>query len=104
VKTLSILMSLFLLLSCTTGERVSKVRPGMSRADVEKALGRADGFKMAGEYVALKYINRLISGWSYDRTDYVVILKNDKVVEVGNGEVRVNEVGGVQTIFLYHLN
>ena len=93
-----------LLLGCTTGERTSDVRPGMSQVEVENVLGRADGFQIAGDYVALKYVNRLISGWSWDRTDYVVILKNDKVVEVGNGEIRERNVGGVQTIFLYNLN
>jgi len=33
-----------------------------------------------------------MSGWSWDRTDYFVILDNDKVTAWGNGEVRQNQV------------
>ena len=95
-------MAALLLGGCATGERIHNVRPGMSQQEVEKILGEADTFKMAGDYLALKYINRVISGWNVnEKTDYVVILKNDQVVETGNGEVRIGQVGGVQTIFLY---
>jgi hypothetical protein len=37
------------------------------------------------------YTNRLISGWSWDRTDYTVILKDGHVVEYGPGQVRQRE-------------
>jgi hypothetical protein len=86
---------------CATGEMVSRLSPGMSQANVVETLGRPDGFRTEGEYTILKYTNRLISGWSMDRADYYIILKDDKVTEYGSGEVREKTVGGIHTIFLY---
>ncbi len=60
----------------------------MSEGQVIAILGRPDGFQSAGDYEALKYANRLMSGWSWDRTDYHVILYQGRVVAYGNGEVR----------------
>ncbi|MGC3872392.1 hypothetical protein ACPF7Z_03855 [Halomonas sp. GXIMD04776] len=73
---------------CATGEKAQNLREGMTKAEVVSQLGQPDGFKRDGEYEALQYTNRLISGWSWDRTDYVVILKDGKLVEYGPGEVR----------------
>jgi hypothetical protein len=64
-------------------------------------LGRPDGFRTQGEYTVLKYTNRLISGWSWDRADYFVILKDDKGTEYGSGEVREKNVGGIHSIFIH---
>ena len=89
------------LTSCATGEKMSRVSPGSSKDDVFNILGRPDGFQQKHDYTVLKYTNRLISGWSWDRADYYVILKDDKVVEYGPGEVREKEVGGVHTIFIH---
>ncbi len=60
----------------------------MTRSEVVGVLGNPDGFQHAGSYEALKYTNRLTSGWSWDRTDYNVILINGRVVASGNGEIR----------------
>lgn len=86
---------------CATGEKVTKLSPGMSQADVVGTLGRPDGFRTEGDYTILKYTNRLISGLSWDRADYFVILKDDKVTEYGSGEVREKNVGGIHTIFIH---
>lgn len=86
---------------CATGEKVTRLSPGMSQADVVGTLGRPDGFRTEGDYTVLKYTNRLISGWSWDRADYFVILKDDKVTEYGSGEVREKSVGGIHTIFIH---
>ena len=74
--------------ACTTGERISSVHEGMTRSEVVAILGDPDGFQHAGDSEAIKYTNRLISGWAWDRTDYDVILVNGRVVASGNGEVR----------------
>jgi hypothetical protein len=74
--------------SCVTGEAIARLEPGMRKAEVVDVLGRPDGFKTSGEYESLQYTNRLISGWSWDRADYFVILKNGLVVEYGPGGVR----------------
>ena len=86
---------------CATGEKVTRLSPGMSQADVVGVLGRPDGFRTEGDYTVLKYTNKLISGWSWDRADYFVILKDDKVTEYGSGEVREKDVGGIHTIFIH---
>lgn len=79
------------LTSCVTGEVVrGGIREGMSKTEVISLLGNPDGFKRAGDQEALLYTNRLISGWSWDRTDYTVILQNGHVSEYGTGEVRQN--------------
>lgn len=82
-------VSIVLFLSgCATGEMMGSIREGMAKEEVISTLGNPDGFQRSGEYEALQYTNRLISGWSWDRTDYTVIFKNGRVVEYGPGQVR----------------
>ena len=92
---------LITLIGCATGEKVTRLSPGMSQADVFGTLGRPDGFRTEGDYTILKYTNKLISGWSWDRADYFIILKDDQVTEYGSGEVREKNVGGIHTIFIH---
>ena len=73
------------LAGCAT---ISSVSEGMSRAEVIGLLGNPDGLVREGSDVALKYSNRLISGWSYDRADYYILLRNDEVIGYGPGNVR----------------
>ena len=74
--------------ACVTGERMRSVREGMSKDEVIATLGNPDGFQRSGDDEALRHTNRLISGWSWDRADYNVILRNGRVVEYGAGQVR----------------
>lgn len=77
------------LAGCTTGQTVrSRVHEGMSKQQVIAVMGQPDGVQKSGHYEALDYANRLISGWSWDRADYYIILKDDKVVSYGPGTVR----------------
>ena len=76
------------LLGCTTGERIQSIREGMSKEEVISILGNPDGFQRSGDYEALRYTDRLVSGWSWNRADYNVILRNARVVAYGPGEVR----------------
>jgi hypothetical protein len=59
---------------CTTGERMGDIRAGMTKDQVIAVLGRPDGFAQSGSTEALTYSNRLMSGFSWDRADYHVIL------------------------------
>lgn len=77
--------------ACVTGERMRSIREGMSKDEIIATLGNPDGFQRSGDYEALGYTNRLISGWSWDRADYNVILRNGRVVEYGAGQVRQRE-------------
>lgn len=66
------------------------IREGMSKQQVVAELGNPDGFQRNGDYEAMIYTNRLISGWSWDRTDYTIILQNGNVAQYGTGQVRQN--------------
>lgn len=92
-KLFFIFCTVFFLFGCaTTGEKMPKIHEGMSKQDVIEILGPPDGFQRSGEYEALKYSHRLVTGWAWDRADYNVILKNGEVVEYGMGEVRVKNL------------
>ena len=62
------------------------IHEGMSKSDVVSVLGNPDGYQRSGEYEALRYANRLISGWSWNRTDYTVVLRDGRVSEYGPGQ------------------
>jgi hypothetical protein len=77
-----------LLSACTTGEQMSRLEPGMTRQQVVGVLGRPDAVRSNGAYEQLEYTHRLITGWSWDRSDFKVILRDGRVVKFGHGEVR----------------
>lgn len=92
MKRLILLLSVFFLMNCTTGDLVRKeISPGMSKSEVIDVLGNPDGFKTVNDQEILNYKNRLISGWSWDRADYHFVIKDGKVVAYGAGEVRVKD-------------
>ncbi|HEX7914863.1 hypothetical protein [Rudaea sp.] len=87
--SLIVLLLMLVLAGCVTGDKVRQgVREGMTKEQVISTLGNPDGFKRSGDSEALTYVNRLISGWSWDRTDYTVILENGHVTQFGPGQVR----------------
>ena len=53
---------------------MSNIRAGMTKDQVITVLGRPDGFAQSGATEALTYSNRLMSGFSWDRADYHVML------------------------------
>ncbi len=87
------LLTSLLLISCATVGKMNKLREGMTKSEVVSTVGSPNGFHRNGEYEALLYTDLLISGWSvfsglsWNRTDYSVILKNDRVVEYGPGKI-----------------
>jgi hypothetical protein len=83
------LLVLLILAGCTTGEKVTSLREGMTPDEVIAVLGRPTGFQRAGDATAFQYTNRLISGWGWDRSDYYALFKNDRLSQWGSGEVRV---------------
>jgi hypothetical protein len=84
-------MCVGLLAGCATGEKMRRLDAGMDRQTVEGQMGRPDGFSEQDGYQVLTYKNRLMSGWSWDRADYQVLLKNGRVVQYGPGMVRQNQ-------------
>ncbi|MDR6935470.1 hypothetical protein [Luteibacter sp. 3190] len=78
------------LVACATGEKMRRLDPGMDRQAVERQMGKPDGYSEQDGYQVLTYKNRLMSGWSWDRADYQVLLKDGRVVSYGPGVVRQN--------------
>jgi len=89
-----------LISACATGERIVRLDPGMTKGQVVEVMGRPDGFKAQDGYEVLRYTNRLISGWSWDRADYNIVMKDGKLIEYGAGEVRTKQVGTNTILFL----
>ena len=87
------LLATLILASCATVENMRNLREGLTKEEVITAAGSPNGFHRNGEYEALQYTDLLISGWSvfsglsWSRTDYTVILKNDRVIEYGPGKI-----------------
>jgi hypothetical protein len=84
-------IALVLLSACATGEKMRRLDTGMDRQAVERQMGRPDGFSEQDGYQVLTYKNRLMSGWSWDRADYQVLLRDGRVVQYGPGTVRQNQ-------------
>jgi outer membrane protein assembly factor BamE (lipoprotein component of BamABCDE complex) len=84
MKKASFLLVIPMLAGCTTGQNMAKVNLGMSEDQVVGILGKPDsaasrneGLTNVVEYV---YSNRLISGFSWNRADYVVDFRDNRVV------------------------
>jgi hypothetical protein len=88
MKKLSLfVLFLVFLAGCATGDSMSRIHPGMTKDEVTDILGNPDEYESQGEYEALKFTKRLLSGWSWNRADYNVILRDSRVIEYGPGKV-----------------
>ena len=81
-------LACILLAGCTTGDLVRSIRADQTRPEVERILGAPDGYQRDGNTEALTYAQRLMSGWSWDRADYHVILVDGRVSSYGPGTIR----------------
>ena len=61
-KVATVLSIVLILCGCATGELMSRMRPGMPKQEVVQVLGNPDGYQSRGEYEALKYSHRLVTG------------------------------------------
>lgn len=84
-----LLLFSLLLTSCATGENFRAIKEGMTKDEVTRALGNHDQLKRKeGGWTGYIYRDRLISGWSWDKTDYYVVFDPyGKVFEYGHGEI-----------------
>ncbi|MFZ2541917.1 MAG: hypothetical protein WAW75_09130 [Gallionella sp.] len=83
------LIFIFILSGCATGERWSGIDEGMTKTQVQQILGKQDQIEKRDNGWSIHYYkNRLISGWSWDKTDYYVVYNpDDKVDSYGHGAV-----------------
>jgi len=94
-------IALLVVSACAMEDSLDEVHEGMSQAELEGVMGAPDSFVRRGDYSGLEYKNRLISGWSWDRTDYSFIFKNDRLAEWGAGQVRQGtQRNNVQSLIL----
>lgn len=96
----SLIFILPLLSACTTGEQVSGLHEGMSPSQVEAVIGKPDGFARDGHVVTYQYTNRMISGWGWDKADYVVVFNEDRLAGWGPGQIRQNSGPNVGAIMV----
>lgn len=84
-----VVVFLALLSGCATGELWSQVDEGMTKEQVKNIIGKQDKIeKRENGWSIHWYLNRLISGFSWDKTDYYVIYNPDgKVDSYGHGVV-----------------
>ena len=73
-----------LVCGCTTGERFTQLRPGMTKTEVISLLGNPKGYTRSGNSETLQYPGGLISGFSWDTADFYVVLKDGKVESYGS--------------------
>jgi SmpA / OmlA family len=85
-------ITLVALTACTTGEKISQIRPGMTTGQVTATLGHPDGFRQVGDVSYYQYSNRLTSGWGWDKGDYEVAFRNGRVISYGAVGIRPNPV------------
>jgi hypothetical protein len=97
------LFMVVLLAGCATGEKVTSLHEGMTPDEVIAVLGRPTGFQRAGDMSGFQYTNRLISGWNWDRADYYALFKNDRLVQWGSGDVRVETSHNFSTLVVIPL-
>lgn len=96
MKKFLLLVCVITLTACATGERVARhLYPGADKGHVLQVMGKPDGYKQYNGLEVYIYSNRLISGWSWDTTDYYLVFKNDKLKEYSHSPVRVHKPGHV---------
>ena|SRR5688572_19712964 len=88
MKKLALVVVSLVFLAGQFGGKVRKLEVGMARTEVVELLGRPDGVRSFQNTEALTYANRRISGFGWDRADYVVVLTDGRVSEYGPGTIR----------------
>ncbi len=109
-RPLALAIAVVILSSCASGvQKLRKIDPGMSIADVEAIMGRRDSFAMAEhegrQFILHKYTNRLCNAHVslYEKCDFYVVFRDSAVVETGVSGVRSNPPS-MQFLYLFRGN
>lgn len=86
-----LIISALLLTGCVMGERITSLKPGMTKEQALKIAGRYDGYQIKDGVEIYRYTNKHVSGWAHDKADYVLVFKDGKLVSYGAEEVRQNQ-------------
>lgn len=84
----TLLVAIFVFIFPVEASAARKIKGGMTEAQVTQIWGEPDGYSKIGNPEVLTYTNRLISGWSWDRADFHVVLTDGRVAQFGFGKVR----------------
>jgi hypothetical protein len=87
MKRLHLILCLFIA-GCTTGEKFSRLHPGMTKDQVISLLGNPKGYEQNDCFEILQYPGGLVSGWSYDTADFSVTLHDGVVEKYGASNVQ----------------
>jgi len=102
MRKIVVLVLALMLAGCAIGKMATgQVDPGMSQEQVVRIMGKPGGFQQRGEYIIYKYTDgHPIFGLSWEKTDYLFIFKDDKLIEYGTGVLRDLDVGGKRSGFI----
>lgn len=105
IRRFILIILLMLLTGCVSNiQTLGNVNPGMSPQEVEAIMGRRDSFKSIEKdnatYTLYQYTNRYCANSfsSNEKCDFLIIFKDNKVIETGVNTVRSNNLN---MIFLY---
>lgn len=96
MRNLLSIVFLIFVVSCASGvQKMRKLNPGMSIAEVEQIMEGRDSFrtvqKDGDSYTLYQYTNQHCNAHvSSDKCDFFVIFKNNKLIETGVRNVRTS--------------
>lgn len=100
-KKLYLVAAIVLLLGCVSpifGERFqASIQPGMTTTEVKAVMGNPDGYEQREELELYRYTDKMVSGWGWNKANYVVLFKNGKVIQYGIDSMRFREWVPAQT-------
>lgn len=80
---------MFILCGCSaspfTGERIGTLKLGITEEQALSVAGRHDGvMQINDDTIVYKYLNRYVSGWGNNFTNYYLVFKNHKLIAIDN--------------------
>jgi hypothetical protein len=94
LKFLSLFICLFCI-ACASGvQKMGKIQPNMTPAEVSEIMGDRDGFKSVEKdgatFTLFQYTNQLCNGHVSleEKCDFYIIFKDQRVIEIGTKFVR----------------
>lgn len=93
---------------CASGvQKMRDLEPGMTPSDVEKIMGKRDSFKsvehQGSTYTLYQYTNQYcnFNQSMWDKCDFFIIFKDQKVVETGVRNVR-SQMPNMHFLYLFN--
>ena len=108
MKNMFLIFLLFLAVGCASGvQKMRKIDPGMTPAEIDKIMGRRDSFRSVEHegsiYTLYQYTNQYCNAHVslYEKCDFFIVFKDGKVIETGVRDVR-SQMPNMQFMYLFH--